>query len=216
MGGYGSGRQRGDRKEGTKRTVADLPALDVRILRREGRIADAQEELLVARGVRLGLAWTPSGFAGAGREAFLRPLFVCPGEGCERHAEILYLEEGRLRDQGSASTPLLCRPCLNLAYSSQRESELGRAMRKAQKARARLGNLAPDEDLPTEKPKHMHHRTFVRLGRKYLAAHQEHLRAFNEKWAAALPGLRESANVELTAVEEKLERHGRYPRSSGA
>lgn len=163
MGGFGSGPWP---RHNAKRTTNELPALDVRKLNRAGLILAGQERIedLVR------LAWTPCGLGGE------RPWFVCPGEGCGRRAAVLYLEDG----------VLLCRLCCDLAYQSQREGKLGgrlsKARRRAEKARARL--VAPGEDL-VEKPKGMHHKTFVRLGREYLEAHREHVVCYNE-WAVKI------------------------------
>ncbi len=166
MGGWGSGRYA---RAGAKRTTDDLLSLDVREMKREGRIVPEQEEFIVREGVEIPLTWTPSGFSGGGGN-LPRPWFVCPGDGCGRRAAILYLDGRRL----------LCRICLDLAYPSQRKGRrLDKAMRRAEKARARLAT--PDEDL-VAKPKDMHHKTFVRLGRAYLRAHNEHVEAYNE-WA---------------------------------
>jgi hypothetical protein len=164
MGGFGSGRWRGysDRK-----TTQDFLALDVRDLKRDGLLAEGQETFVVTQGVELAVEWTPSGFGGAG--GFLRPWFVCSGDGCGRRAAILYLKHRRLT----------CRRCLDLAYPSQRESPLTRARKRAEKARSKLGaDSAP-------RPKGMHHRTFVRLGREYVEAYKEHVVLYNA-WAAQL------------------------------
>ncbi len=163
MGGFGSGIWP---RYSARRTTDELPALDVRELKRTGLVHREQECIEnVAR-----LAWTPCGLGGE------RPWFVCPSEECGRRAAILYLEDG----------VLLCRLCLDLTYPSQREGKLGgqlsRARRRAEKARARL--VAPGEDL-VEKPKGMHHKTLVRLGRAYVEAHNEHVACYNE-WAAKL------------------------------
>ena len=186
MGGYGSGRYR--RKKPARKTTDDFPALDVRRLKREGRIAPGQEELVAeellgaeasSSSLRLRLAWASSGFAGAyGEGHYLRPWFVCPG--CARRAAILYL----LPPGGPPGEEyrLLCRLCLGLAYRSQREDELGRAKRRLAKARARL-RVAPGEDLPAAKPKGMHTETFLRVGREYLEARREHAVLLNAKWA---------------------------------
>ncbi len=164
MGGWGSGRYA---RNSAKRTTDDLLSLDVREMKREGRIVPEQEELIVREGVEIPLTWTSSGFGG-GEGHFLRPWFVCSGTGCSGtgRVAILYLEGLRLR----------CRRCLDLAYPSQREDALGRAKRRAEKARRKLG---PDS---APRPKGMHHRTFVRLGREYISAHNEHVEAYNE-WA---------------------------------
>ena len=160
MGGFGSGRLPG---VSVKRTTDEFSTLDVQELKRAGLISPGQERV---EGVS-DLAWTPCGLGGE------RPWFVCSGEECGRRAAILYLEGGSS----------LCRLCRNLAYPSQREGkrggQLGKARRRAEKARARLG---PNSD---PRPKGMHHRTFVRLGREYVDAYWEPVRAYNE-WAAKL------------------------------
>ncbi len=178
MGGYGSGRYA---RESAKRTTDVLPSLDVREMKREGRIVPGQQEFIVREGVEIPLTWTPSGFSGGSAEDnaggnYPRPWFVCPGvpgDGCSGtgRVAILYLEGLRL----------LCRSCLDLAYPSQRQgwTRLDKAKRRAEKARARLG-VALDEEF-VAKPKGMHHRTFVRLGRAYLRAHVEHVEAYNAR-----------------------------------
>ena len=169
MGGRGSGTRQGERR---KRTTEDLRSLDVRDLKRERLIAEGQERFVLRPGVELRLTWTPSGFAGDSPGCYMRPFFVCPGSRCgNRRAAILYLDGPRL----------LCRICCDLAYPSQRESPLGRARRRAQKARSKLG---PDS---APRPKGMHHRTFLRLAHKYLAAAEEQRTLYNE-WGARLSG----------------------------
>ena len=189
MGGLGSGIY--PRKRRAKRTTEDLPALDVRALKREGLITPGQEELFIAEAkpaaVRLRIAWTPSGFIGGGLGP-LRPAFVCPGAGCGRRALILYLRE----DNEPPLLPdprFLCRLCLDLAYPSQRETPILRSLRRLEKARARL--VAPDAELPDAKPKGMHYRTFVRLGREYLKARREHAVLYAAKYAPGTFTLRE-------------------------
>ncbi len=159
MGGIGSGRWRG---ESGRWTTDDLSTLDVRALKRAGLIAPAQEGV---EGVAH-LAWTPCNFGGS------RPWFVCPGDDCGRRAAILY----------GAECWWLCRSCRDLAYASQREDRLARAIRRERKARARLA--APDEEL-VAKPKRMRDATFVRLGRAYIAAVKEHEVCYQE-WMAKL------------------------------
>lgn len=60
----------------------------------------------------------------------------------------------------------LCRPCCDLAYASQQESELDRLMRKAWKIRDRLGASADLTKPILFKPKNMHQKTFDRLRRE--------------------------------------------------
>ncbi len=156
MGGFGSGRKAAD---GGRRSTEDLLALDVRALRHEGLIAAGEERLGgVAR-----LVWTGCRLGGE------RPWFVCPGSGCSRRTAILYL---------GGEERFLCRSCLDLSYPSQREGRLGRARRRALKARARLG---PGD--PATRPKGMHRATFARLRREYLEARQEHVALYNERFA---------------------------------
>lgn len=182
MGGFGSGMwYREDAKQTTKR----VPELDVRQVRRRGLIAPGQEELVVPGGVKIPLTWTSMPRGGT------RPWFVCSSEadGCGRRVAILYLDNPR--------RVLLCRRCLDLVYESQREWPILRAKRRAEKARARL--VAPGEDLPMKKPKHMHHRTFVRLGREYVRRHREHVALYNA-WAAATRNARQERMFRL--IEE--------------
>lgn len=175
MGGLGSGRY----NYSARLTTDDLPSLDVRTLRSEGDIAPGQEELIIRTlpaPTTVRILWEPSGFSEAA-SAFPRPWFECPGEECGRRVAILYLETS---STGSGANRVLCRTCLNLAYRSQRQNRIVRAKRRAEKKLTRL--VAPGEDL-SEKPKNMHHRTFVRLGREALRAHQEHVELYNEKAA---------------------------------
>lgn len=190
MGGPGSGRYAySDRK-----TTDDLPSLDVRALRREGKISPGQEELLLRtqppQTVRI--LWEPSGFGGA--SGFPRPWFDCP---CGRRVAILYLETSSV--PGGANR-LLCRTCLNLAYKSQREDRILRAKRRAAKKLARI--VPAGEDLITEKPKGMHHRTMLRLGSEYVRAHQEHVDLYNE-WAAGQADQRQEQLSKLVADMER-------------
>lgn len=160
MGGFGSGVWSGF-LENSKATTEELLSVDVRELKREGRIVPGQEKFTVTEGVVLSIAWTPCNFGGS------RPWFVCPGEKCGRRAAILYLRGVRL----------LCRRCHDLAYQSQRESPLERARRRTEKARARLllgaEQQSGEAGEPVAKPKGMHHSTFVRLGREYIKATEE-------------------------------------------
>ncbi len=105
MGATGAGRRRGT-KRSRKRTTEELPAIDVRSLKRAGVITDPEQER-VGGGPRnlpwIHLEWTPCAFGGS------RPWFLCPGEGCGRRVAILY----------GPTFPLLCRLCRDLAYASQ-------------------------------------------------------------------------------------------------
>ncbi len=110
MGGMGSGRRRGGPPTARRRrrppTTDQLPALDVRSLRRSGVISDPAQER-VGGGPKhlpwIPLSWTRCAFGG------LRPWFLCPGAGCGRRVAILY----------GPTLPLLCRACRGLTYASK-------------------------------------------------------------------------------------------------
>ncbi len=83
-----------------------------------------------------------------------RPWFLCPTPGCERRVAILY----------GAGSKFACRQCYNLSYSSQREREMDRAIRRAERIRERLGWKPGILNPPGwQKPRHMHWRTYKQL-----------------------------------------------------
>ena len=94
------------------------------------------------------LVTTPCHF---GRE---RIWFSCPS--CSRRAAKLY----------SATAFFRCRRCCGLPYSSQQETVLDRANRKALKLRKLLGDNGGIGDLIWNKPKGMHRHSFERLKAK--------------------------------------------------
>lgn len=98
------------------------------------------------------LDWTPCSFGGQ------RPWFRCPARGCGRRVAILY---------GGAI--FACRHCYKLAYPSQRETWDDRALRRADRIRARFGWEPGILNRPGVKPKGMHWRTFMRLFNEYNA-----------------------------------------------
>ena len=110
------------------------------------------------------LTWTGCNFGGE------RPWFVCPGAGCGRRVAVLY-RPGRY---------FLCRRCYDLVYESQRENGMYRALHKAQAIRKRLGGTANMTKPFPERPKGMHHDTYMHL-------FWEH----NEAEMAQLAGMRE-------------------------
>lgn len=81
----------------------------------------------------------------------LRPWFACPA--CGRRVAVIY-GAGRL---------FACRHCKGLAYESQTKREDGRAARKADRIRKRLGWPAGILNPSGDKPKGMHWRTYWRL-----------------------------------------------------
>jgi hypothetical protein len=112
----------------------------------------------------VGLEWTPCNFGGE------RPWFVCPGVRCGRRVAILY----------GPGKYFLCRHCYDLRYDSQREDKKDRALRRAQKIRQRLGGSANMTQPFPEKPKGMHHDTYMRLYWDHHEAEVEHLIAMRE------------------------------------
>lgn len=177
MGGKGSGRYR---YFGVKGTTDDFRFIDVRRWQRDGLLTPTQsfrwswwrdEEAVASICVRtehgrvvlsyrhrrsgedwadhdvsIYLDWTGCNFGGR------RPWFLCPVRGCGRRVAILY---------GGAI--FACRQCHQLAHASQREPSFGRAARRADKIRERLGWELGFFNGTGGRPKGMHRRTFERL-----------------------------------------------------
>jgi hypothetical protein len=200
LGGIGSGSwSRFDKKT----TTEECHGLDVRSLHRDGCLkpgncfqsswSRAGKEIASIRGFvyrdrvilsyrhrsRLGgkwedvkelvpLQWTPCNFGGE------RPWFICPGVvdavGCGRRVAILY----------GPGKYFLCRHCYDLRYESQREDKKDRALRRAQKIRKRLGGSANMMEPFPEKPKAMHHDTYMRLFWEHHEAEMEQLSGMRE------------------------------------
>lgn len=110
------------------------------------------------------LEWTPCNFGGK------RPWFVCPGDRCGRRVAILY----------GPGKYFLCRHCYDLRYESQREDKKDRALRRAQKIRQRLGGSANMMEPFPDRPKGMHHDTYMRLCSEHDEAEVEHLASARE------------------------------------
>ncbi len=94
-----------------------------------------------------------------------RPWFVCPRATFRRRVAILY---GR-------GKYFLCRHCYDLSYQSQRKDKKDRALRRAQKIRQRLGGSANMLEPLPERPKGMHHDTYMSLWQEHHEAEMEHL-----------------------------------------
>lgn len=80
-----------------------------------------------------------------------RPWWVCPG--CGERAAILYLWDGRSR----------CRRCRGLLYATQHEDARDRLIRRLRNLRLRLGGTANLLGPMPPKPKGMQWRTYLRL-----------------------------------------------------
>jgi hypothetical protein len=191
LGGLGSGnRHRFDKKT----TTSECNSLDVRRLYRDGLLKPGtcfssswsragretgsisgivfQDKVILSYSHRsrqgaewesvketMPLEWTACNFGGE------RPWFICPGAGCDRRVAKLY----------GPGMYFLCRHCYDLRYESQREDKKTRALRRAQKIRPRLGGSANMMEPFPEKPKGMHHDTYMRLWWEHHEAEREHL-----------------------------------------
>ncbi len=110
------------------------------------------------------LEWTACNFGGE------RLWFICPRVGCGRRVAVLY-GPGRY---------FQCRYCYDLRYESQREDKTHRALRRAQKIRERLGGSANMTEPFAEKPKGMHHDTYIRMFWEHHEAEMEQLASMRE------------------------------------
>jgi hypothetical protein len=110
------------------------------------------------------LEWTACNF---GRQ---RPWFICPGTDCGRRVAVLY----------GPGKYFLCRHCYDLRYESQREDRAHRALRRAQKIREQLGGSVNMMEPFPEKPKGMHHKTYMRLFWEHHEAEMEQLAGMRE------------------------------------
>jgi len=184
MGGFGSGRPSGSGRD----TVETCRSIDVNRLHGEGclrpgwigswqwtrdgeKVASInlhaeQDRLHLTYRVRVAggewddVAETVRIVRVACRFEGARPYFICPGVvngiACGRRVAKLH-GPGRY---------FLCRNCYRLAYASQSEGDLDRALRRANKIRQRLGG---DPGMATrfpDRPKGMWRRTYERLRRE--------------------------------------------------
>jgi hypothetical protein len=196
VGGLGSGNRY---RLGKKTTTEECHGLDIRYLHRNGLLSPGQgfslswsragretssiravvdrDRVVLSYRHRSGLGgewkdvkesvpleWTPCNFGGE------RPWFVCPEVSCGRRVTILY----------GPGKYFLCRHCYDLSYESQREDKKDRALRRAQRIRRRLGGSANMPEQFPERPKGMHHDTYMRLFWKHDAAHREELAGMRE------------------------------------
>lgn len=111
-----------------------------------------------------------------------RPYFICPGMvggiACRRRVLKLY----------GAGRHFLCRLCYRLAYASQSEDDLDRALRRANRIRVRLGGEPGTASLFPRKPRGMWSRTYDRLSAEALAAEELAEEAFTCRVLGKLAG----------------------------
>lgn len=182
MGGMGSGR----RNQSGKNATDDYRALDVRRWQRDGFLAPGRafswqwtrngeavasiqvrtesDQVVLSYRQRSGggewkdenypvrLDWSPCTYGGQ------RAWFLCPAAGCGRRVAILY-----------GGGIFACRHCYRLAYPSQRSTADDRALRRADRIRARLGWEPGILNGQGGKPKGMRWRTFQRLSAEHEA-----------------------------------------------
>lgn len=186
MGGPGSGRRW---HYGARETTDDYLTFDVRRLHRDGLLSPGRSFTLTwsRRGMRVAaiemrsasdrvmlsyrhrskqadwqvveypvyLDWTNCHLGGQ------RPWFLCPAHGCGKRVAIIYFGER-----------FACRHCRQLAYASQRESDLDLSARRVDRIREKLGWKPGIFSPRGEKPKGMHWSTYWRLYAE-LDEHQE-------------------------------------------
>ena len=187
MGGFGSGRPPSGR-----RTVDEVRSIDVNQLARAGclragwtgrwqwacdseqaasiGLRAAHDRLHLSYAVNVGNGQWEEVLAGVRivratcRFGGTRAYFICPGlmarACCGRRAVKLY----------AAGRYFLCRHCYGLAYPSQSEGVLDRALRRANKIKVRLGGEAGMTAPFPAKPMRMWSRTYERLCDQALAA----------------------------------------------
>jgi len=124
------------------RAEHDYVVLMYRYRPRDGQWKDEQYPVRIER--------TPCNF---GAE---RCWFICPAAACGRRVDILY-----------GGGIFACRHCHRLAYASTREGEHSRAIRQADRLRARLGWQLGVMNEAGAKPKWMRRRTFERLAARH-------------------------------------------------
>lgn len=176
MGGIGSGRPRGSGRN----IVEAFNSLDVNRLRRTGCLEPGwigilqwtSSIILYAEPDRLNLIYQQHVPGGGWERVKLtvrivriacrfggeRPYFICPG--CARRVVKLY----------GVGRYFLCRNCHQLAYASQSETKLHRALRRANKIKQQLGGDAGITAPFPSKPKHMRWQTYERLYERALEA----------------------------------------------
>lgn len=205
MGGPGSGNHW---RYGTRSTTDEMRSIDVRRWSREGMLrpgyrggwrwsvngreiasirmrAEADRVILTYRHRSGGGDWRDEEYPvflqrTACHLGGARPWFICPAVGCRRRVAILY-----------GGGFFACRRCHRLAYDSTHEDAGGRATRRADRIRMRLGWEPGILNGSGPKPKGMRWRTFDRLVKR----HDEYVR---RSWVGMAVKLR------MTGLLERL------------
>lgn len=167
----------------TKSCTEDYRALDVRSIKRAGRLTPGQSFSWIwsrngntiatinmqtdTDSVRLNYQQRAHGGEWQDMDYWVRLAYtpcnlggdrvwwLCPAAGCGRRVAVLY----------GGSGIFACRHCYRLAYRSQRETD--NYYRPADKLRARLGWVPGIAHPPGGKPKGMHWKTYLRLTNDY-------------------------------------------------
>ncbi len=210
MGGFGSGNRY---RSGTKDTVEEYCALDVRKLKREG---------MLYPGYRGSLAWwrgerkvSSIGLLAEHGRVVLKyrhhrrgelgewedveqsvyltwtpcnlggkhPWFVCPGVVGGRYCG------RRVAILYSAGRYFLCRHCYDLTYRSRQASDRLGPLHKARRIRQRLGGSANLMEPFPERPKGMHRRTYHRLWQDCTKVEMKYFRTSGERLEKLTRGL---------------------------
>ena len=184
MGGMGSG---GHNNKG-RGTTGDALSLDVNILNRAGALkpgwsggwnwtrggepagnihmVTGERDVVLIYRTRTGdgpwqsveqpvtVSWSPCRYGGQ------RPFLICPG--CGRSVMKVYIK-----------LVARCRSCHRLSYPSQREREMDRLLRRANKVRTKLGGDPGMVSKFPDRPKGMHRNTYDRLRHTVFEAEME-------------------------------------------
>lgn len=156
-----------------RRCAEQTESLDIREMRRTGKIPDGAQVLRVtlSDGTAIDVLLKPRT---RGQFAGVRLYFCCPA--CQRGCEVVYVRFKRIA----------CRQCQQLAYQSETATRMTRRVRRLQQLRERLGDC-PDVSvlgpLPG-KPKGMRWATYERDTIRLLERTRAHLGAPNRRMTA--------------------------------
>jgi hypothetical protein len=126
---------------------------------------------------RVLVKWTPCYFGGF--RAWLQCGGPADGRDCGRRAAKLYLGRGSV---------FACRRCHGLAYRSQSETVMNRAVVKARKLRVRLGGRPSLLDPLPRRPPRMHRLTYYRLFAMAIKAQERALELEIDEIRRRFPG----------------------------